>query len=128
MGNPIGAGEIEQGVSDYGALLVNGTIFPREDDEIHPRTLVGTGKEGRFVLFVVADGRQSGYSEVISLYEAAVLMQEHGCQDAVNQDGGGSSIMLISRGDRLVVVNRPSGGDPRPIPVMLAVRKLAGKE
>jgi hypothetical protein len=54
-------------------------------------------------------------------------MKQHGCHNATNLDGGGSSIMLAQEtgpdGLHLGIVNRPSGGSPRPIPVMLGVRR-----
>ena len=45
----------------------NGAIVVAEDNLLHPRTLLGIDKSGRWLLLVVADGRQEGYSEGISL-------------------------------------------------------------
>lgn len=120
--------QVRQGVSAWiDRLLHDGGVVARPDPQVHPRTLVGVDSERRFVLMVVADGRQKGYSEGISLSEAAQVMKQHGCRDAVNLDGGGSSIMLVrdsqADGTAMRIVNRPSGGRPRPIPVMLGVRR-----
>jgi len=126
-GTPADLAPVRQGVSAWiDQLLVDGQVVARPDTQLHPRTLVGVDAEGRFLLLAVADGRQKGYSEGISLPEAAAVMRQHGCRDAINLDGGGSSIMLVrdqqSEGTPMGIVNRPSGGTPRPIPVMLGVR------
>ena len=51
-------------------------------------------------------------------------MKQAECWDALNLDGGGSSIMLLEdKHDSLQTMNRPSGLlGARPIPVMLGVR------
>jgi hypothetical protein len=119
--------QARQGVSSWiDRLLTDGQVVARPETQLHPRTLIGTDAEARMLLLVVADGRQKDYSEGISLPEAAEFMKQHGCHNATNLDGGGSSIMLVQEtgpdGLRLAIANRPSGGTPRPIPVMLAVR------
>jgi len=114
------------GVSDWGSLLLQeGNIQVEESEIYHPRTIIGSDKKGRYLYFVVADGRQKGYSEGISLYEAAVIMKDHGCYNAVNLDGGGSSIMLARVNGELSIMNKPSGGI-RSIPVMLGIRSTLG--
>lgn len=113
-----------QGVADWGSLLLrNGEIVIDKSEVCHPRTMIGSDKRGRYLYFVVADGRQSGYSEGISLYEAANIMKDHGCYNAINLDGGGSSIMLAEVRNELTIMNKPSGS-LRPVPVMIGVRKL----
>ena len=82
------------------------------DKERHPRTAIGYTKDRRFLIMVVVDGRQSGYSRGVDLYKLAGLMKEFGCHEAMNLDGGGSSTMVIHNR----VVNRPSDADgPRPV-------------
>ena len=106
-----------------------GEIVQPKDEGLHPRTAVGVDESGRRLHLVVVDGRQPGYSEGMTRYELAVLMQELDCWDAGNLDGGGSSVMILrGEGDRLHVVNDPSPqvygiSVLRPIPVGLAVRK-----
>jgi exopolysaccharide biosynthesis protein len=75
------------------------------------------------VWLVVVDGRQPGVSEGMTCHELAGLMQRLGCSDAVNLDGGGSSVMMIAApSGALEIANRPSGKGTRPVPVMLAVK------
>lgn len=68
-----------------------------------PRTAIGKVSDNHFI-FVVVDGRQSGYSKGIHLNELADLMQSMGCKEAYNLDGGASSTMYF-KGQ---VVNHPS--------------------
>lgn len=69
-----------------------------------PRTGVGVIDENHFV-FVVVDGRSTGYSRGASLTEFAQIFEELGCTDAYNIDGGGSSTMVFMGR----VVNNPLG-------------------
>jgi exopolysaccharide biosynthesis protein len=72
-----------------------------------PRTAVGITADGT-ILLVVVDGRQA-ISMGMTLFELAEFMQELGAQDAMNFDGGGSSVMVIKD----TIVNSPSGGQER---------------
>ncbi|GAA1703433.1 phosphodiester glycosidase family protein [Microbacterium sediminicola] len=73
-----------------------------------PRTAVGVIDENHLV-FVVVDGRQSGYSEGVTLTELAEIMVSLGATTAYNLDGGGSSTMYFN-GE---VINQPSNGGER---------------
>lgn len=69
----------------------------------HPRTAIGWRADGQFVL-VTVDGRQPQQSVGMTIAELAALMQQLGCVEALNLDGGGSTTMVINQ----KVVNRPS--------------------
>lgn len=73
-----------------------------------PRTAIGVIDENHYV-FVVVDGRDTGYSRGVTLTELAEIMTGLGATTAYNLDGGGSSTMYFA-GD---VVNRPSNGGER---------------
>jgi len=73
-----------------------------------PRTAVGVIDENHLV-FVVVDGRQSGYSAGVTLTELADIMIDLGATTAYNLDGGGSSTMYFN-GE---VINQPSNGGER---------------
>lgn len=107
-------------VSGFGGLLRNGEILPRdrEDAALHPRSALGIDASGKLLTLVVVDGRQRGRSEGMSAYELAVLMKELACTDALNLDGGGSSVMIIDNR----IVNTPAGFGTRPVPVMIGIR------
>ncbi|RSM97061.1 hypothetical protein DMB42_46695 [Nonomuraea sp. WAC 01424] len=70
----------------------------------NPRSMVGVDDRGRLML-VVVDGRQDGYSEGLGIAQGAELMKRLGAVEAMNLDGGGSSVMATSRDG---ILNRPS--------------------
>ncbi|MFM9194284.1 MAG: phosphodiester glycosidase family protein, partial [Planctomycetia bacterium] len=126
-GKPV-EGQARAAVAGFGAIVVGGSVVVGPDKVLHPRSAVGTDAEGRRVWMVVVDGRQPGYSEGMSGHELATLMRQLGCTEALNLDGGGSTVLLKARGEgdgkvALEIMNRPSGGRPRPVPVMLGVTK-----
>lgn len=120
--------DAQAAAAGFGLLLVEGKVVSPVDTALHPRTAVGTDTSGKRVWLVVVDGRQPGVSEGVTCHELAGLMQRLGCSDAVNLDGGGSSIVMKATpsGD-LEIANRPSGKSTRPVPVMLAVKHRPAK-
>lgn len=76
-------------------------------DMRHPRTAVGLGRDGKLILLVV-DGRIQDYSNGASLGDLALLLQKMGAYDALNLDGGGSSILVLNQDGRLTTMNRPA--------------------
>lgn len=69
-----------------------------------PRTGIGMIAPNHFI-FIVVDGRSTGYSRGASLAEFAQIFKDLGCTDAYNIDGGGSSTMYFMGR----VVNNPLG-------------------
>jgi hypothetical protein len=76
---------------------------------------------------VVADGRQPGYSDGMTLYELAAFMQSRGIVAALNLDGGGSSVLAARNvGEHeLSILNQPSDGQERPVTNGLVVFSTA---
>ena len=74
----------------------------------NPRTAIGYTKDNHLIM-MTADGRE-GASIGLTLYELANLMKEFGCINAMNLDGGGSTVMYVNG----AVVNKPAtqGGIP----------------
>jgi len=108
----------------FSQILRDGRVLGGHGPPLHPRTAAGVDASGRWLWLLVVDGRQSGVSEGMTTLELAEQMKTLGCDDALNLDGGGSTIMLIAdEAGRPQIVNRPSGGSPRPLPVMLAIRR-----
>ena len=58
----------------------------------HPRTAIGTDKQGN-VYLVVVDGRSKGNAEGVTITELTKICAWLGMCDAINLDGGGSSSM-----------------------------------
>lgn len=92
-----------------GANLIN-----RKEDARHPRTAAGTSKDGRYLYFVVIDGRQKGYSGGATLKETAGWLLKAGAYDGINLDGGGSTALVwMGEEEAPVTLNKPSGGAQR---------------
>lgn len=75
---------------------------------LHPRTAVGTNANGRWMVMIVVDGRQAGYSEGCTLVELAdMLIKFGGVYNAINLDGGGSSTMVMKKNGKTEILNSP---------------------
>ena len=74
----------------------------------NPRTAIGYTAENEFIM-VTVDGREQS-SVGMTLGELAAMMKAFGCINAMNLDGGGSSVMYVNGR----VVNNPAqkGGIP----------------
>jgi len=84
----------------------------------HPRTAVGFDPVRRLLWLVGVDGRQPGYSDGMTLPELAGLFEALGVTEAVNLDGGGSTVMVLEG----IPVSRPSDAEgERPVVNALAV-------
>ena len=94
----------------------------------HPRTAAGVTRDGRTLLLLVVDGRQAGWSIGATLPELAQTMLDAGAWNAVNLDGGGSSVMWHREPGATAgrVLNRPSDGHVRPVANHLGVRLSTG--
>ena len=68
----------------------------------NPRTAIGYTKDNDLIL-IAADGRE-GSSIGLTLYELASLMKSLGCTNAINLDGGGSTVMYVNGR----IVNHPA--------------------
>lgn len=103
-------------------LVVNGTKLGGLSSGLNPRTAIGQREDGA-VLLLVVDGRQidslgASYSDV------ADVMLEHGAVNALNLDGG-SSTMMIYEGEELNTCASVVG--PRKLPTSILVRRETGE-
>lgn len=89
----------------------------------HPRTAVGYDPVARRLWMVVVDGRQPPHSVGMTLPELTTFLEALGAREALNLDGGGSSVMVVGG----VPQNHPSEeGEERPVVNALAlVRDLS---
>ena len=85
----------------------------------NPRTAIGYTKDNNLIM-LTADGRE-GESIGLTLNELANLMKELGCVNAMNLDGGGSTVMYIQG----KVVNKPAVQGGIPLSHTLMVRKIS---
>lgn len=70
----------------------------------HPRTIIAQDKYG-YIYMMVVDGRSRGNSEGMSIPELVALCRYMGLSDALNLDGGGSSLIWTAQEGTL---NHPS--------------------
>ncbi len=94
-----GRGDLRDVVGGFPILVRGGQVAvtgaPSENlQRRHPRTAACYNH--REILFVVVDGRQPQWSVGLTLEELAALMQRLGCREAMNTDGGGSSVMAVA--------------------------------
>lgn len=89
-------------------LLQDGAVAQKFNlnDTRHPRIILGYYEPGHYCV-VAVDGRNSKRSIGMNEYEMAQLMQELGCRDALNLDGG-TSAMMVFMGK---CISHPSGVD-----------------
>ena len=85
----------------------------------NPRTAIGYTKNNNLIM-LTADGRE-GVSVGLTLNELASLMKELGCVNAMNLDGGGSTVMYING----KVVNKPAVQGGIPLSHTLMVKKIS---
>ncbi len=83
----------------------------------NPRTAIGYTKDNHLIL-LTADGRE-GASIGLTLNELANTMKQLGCINAMNLDGGGSTVMYIGG----KVVNKPAVQGGIPLSHTLVIRR-----
>ncbi len=89
----------------------------------HPRTAVGIKDHGNTLILVVVDGRKKGVATGMSLTELADEFVAQGAEQAINLDGGGSSLLSIRdpKTHQMVILNHPSDGRERPVANTLGI-------
>jgi exopolysaccharide biosynthesis protein len=89
----------------------------------HPRTAVGIKDHGNTLILIVVDGRKKGVAIGMSLTELAELFVARGAEEAINLDGGGSSVLAIRdpKTHQMVILNQPSDGRERPVANALGI-------
>lgn len=108
-------------------LLQNGQVAISNNEEMkfagkalydkHPRTAMGYTADGRLIILAV-QGR-SAEAVGVTLEQEATLLQQLGCVEALNLDGGGSSCLLVN-GKPTIRVSDKEG--QRPVPAVWMIR------
>ena len=125
---------LTEGMAGFGLIMKADKVVVGEGGAVHPRTSIGVDRTGKIAWLVVVDGRQRGFSEGMNLHELALRMKQLGCWDAMNMDGGGSSVMgLLNEEGKMQVFNSPSDRrrdrrSVRPLPLVLTLRKVGGEK
>jgi hypothetical protein len=104
-------------------LVEHGTIVPHKSKTRHPRTAVGLDATKTRLILLVVDGRKPGVAIGMNYDELAAEMLRHGCYQALNLDGGGSSVMALRDGatGSFHILNEPSDGRERAVANVLGI-------
>jgi hypothetical protein len=91
----------------------------------HPRTVVGLDATGTKLILLVVDGRKPGVAVGMSYEELAQEMFKLGCRQALNLDGGGSSVMAIRDpgSEQMKILNKPTDGHERAVADVLGIEE-----
>lgn len=112
--------DVDLAVSGAQRLIVDGVQTDADQVEA-ARTAIGVSRDGTEVTVVTVDGR-AGDSRGMTLQELGDLMLDLGVHNAVNLDGGGSTMLAARRPGttEAAIVNRPSDGAERVVANSLA--------
>jgi exopolysaccharide biosynthesis protein len=103
-------------------LVRAGKIIPHKNKIRHPRTAVGLDAAGTKMTLLVVDGRKRGVAVGMSYDELAAEMLRLGCTEALNLDGGGSSVMALRTTDgKYKILNAPTDGRERAVADVLGI-------
>lgn len=104
-------------------LVKNGVMVPHPSKVRHPRTVVGLDSAGSRLTILVVDGRKPGVAVGMSYDELAAEMLRLGCVQALNLDGGGSSVMAVraTGKDKMEILNAPTDGRERAVANVLGI-------
>jgi len=94
-------------------------------DDKHPRTAMGYTKGNKLIILVV-QGRFPGIAEGATLGQEAKILQDLGCWEALNLDGGGSSCMLVN-GKETIKPSDAAGQRAVPAVFIILTRSKATK-
>ena len=103
---------VQLAVSGFSLCLIDGKPQPSGTD-LHPRTGLGISADGRFIFVMAIDGRKYS-SRGATTHELGTWLQEHGADDAINMDGGGSTTLAwwnpkSDSDDKCELINSPVG-------------------
>lgn len=102
-------------------LIKDGAMVPHNDKPRHPRTLAGLNATGDKLIIMLVDGRKPGVAIGMTYDEEAAEMLRLGCKQALNLDGGGSSVMAVREGGALKILNEPTDGRERAVGDVLGI-------
>lgn len=111
-------------------VVIDGQVNPAlSDDGLHSRTAIGVTKDGSKVIAPTLDG-QTATSVGMRRSELGAFMKSLGAYEALNLDGGGSSMMAarVSGTTTPLIVNTPSDGHERLVSNSLLFYSSASPE
>lgn len=86
--------DILEAIGGRQRLLAYGEVYVTNNSDYTPRTCVGVSKDGTKVYLLVIDGRDNSWSYGATFHDAAKILLAAGAYNAINVDGGGSSVFI----------------------------------
>ena len=106
-------------------MLVKGgvPVVHQNNTTRHPRTAAGLDATKSRLILLVVDGRKPGTAIGMNYDELAAEMIRLGCHEALNLDGGGSSVMAVrdTNANTFNILNKPTDGRERAVANVLGV-------
>lgn len=104
-------------------LVKAGKLIPHTNKLRHPRTVVGFDAKRTKLVLLVVDGRKPGVAVGMTYDELGAEMLRLGCHEALNLDGGGSSVLAIREPEagKFRILNQPTDGRERAVANALGV-------
>jgi exopolysaccharide biosynthesis protein len=103
-------------------LVQDGKMIPHKNQAKHPRTVAGLNADKSKLTLLLVDGRKPGIAVGMTYDELAAEMLRLGCTEALNLDGGGSSVMAVrEKNGGLKILNEPTDGRERAVADVLGI-------
>jgi hypothetical protein len=123
--------KMETAVGGGPVLVQNGLIKITNNEEMkfagkaindkHPRSAMGYTADGQLI-FLAIQGRFPGKAEGATLTQVAQMLQQIGCIEALNLDGGGSSCLLVN-GKQTITPSDKEG--QRGVPAVFLIKPIS---
>ena len=114
-------GDDWQVISGNTLLVSAGKIIPHPNKTRHPRTVAGLDAAHSQLTLLLVDGRKPGVATGMSYDELAAEMRRLGCAEALNLDGGGSSMLAVRTDGKMKILNAPTDGRERAVANVLGI-------
>lgn len=110
-------------VSGNVMLVRAGQLVTHDNKARHPRTVAGLNKEASKLYLLIVDGRKPGVAAGMSYAELGAEMLRLGCTEALNLDGGGSTVLAVRdpATNEFKILNTPTDGRERAVANVLGV-------
>ncbi|EEF81638.1 phosphodiester glycosidase family protein [Borreliella valaisiana] len=114
----------DYGFSGFFVLIKNGNYKKNFKETKHPRTIIGTDKNNKYLFLATIEGRGVNNSKGASLNEAIDFALSFGMTNAINLDGGGSSTLVIKSNNAPHKLNFTANifGQERHVPFHLGIK------
>ena len=104
-------------------LVRDGQVVSHDNNARHPRTVAGLNADATKLILLVVDGRKPGVAVGMRYDELTTELLRLGCQQALNLDGGGSSVLAVRDPvqNEFKILNEPTDGRERAVANVLGI-------